>query len=298
MTGATQLSIIVVPLLGGDALERCLTSLERLGATCVVVLTPEQAAVRKPRNACHVELQHRGTVPQRRAFGIAHTTSDWVVLLEDTCEVSSQWLHTCRALAERSDIDVVGGPVVLATDLPPRAMALGAMEYGEFSPEGVARLALGRRPDGMAILPRLAGLNLLYRRGAIARPEWPRGLVEMDVNREIVARGGQLLLHDALVVTYARVDRVSADVQSRFSHGRIYGGGARQHISGPRRLLALLKCLLLPAVLTARAARGLPSGYPRGASALAWIAAFAAAWSAGELVGFMLGRGASLEAWR
>jgi hypothetical protein len=141
-------------------------------------------------------------------------------------------------------------------------------------------------------------LNLLYRRSALPPLRPDEGLIEVEVNAAIRARGGEIALHPALAVTYCAEDRASARLRSRYAHGRIYGGGQRATRSVAARIAAVAKCAALPLVLFARAARALPRAYPRRFSALGWMLAFSMAWAAGEAVGYALGRGASLAAWR
>jgi len=54
----------------------------------------------------------------------------------------------------------------------------------------------------------------------------------------------------------------------------------------------------LPLVLAARGVAGLPRQRRVDPRAWLWVIAFALAWSAGEAVGIVFGRGTSLRAWR
>jgi hypothetical protein len=289
-----SVSIVVVSLLGGETLERCLRALEKIDCPFMVVSDGPAPHTGPSASARITHLRTDVSVPRKRHLGVSATRSEWVALLEDTCEISGSWLAAVKEIARRSDLAAVGGPVVIDTALSPRTMALACMEYGEFAPECATEVAQARLQPAA----RIAGLNLLYRRDALPPLAPGEGLIETEVNAAIREKGGRIAVHPALRVTYCAEDHASATLCSRYVHGRIYGGGQRAQCSIPARVLAIAKCAALPLLLFARAAGALPPAYRRRFRAWGWTLAFALAWSAGEGVGLALGRGDSLEAWR
>ena len=290
MTGnsATRppLAIVIVSLIGAEAVARTLRSIRAIDAECVVVgSTPRSAPRSGPTGFIHADVP----VPLKRTAGIDATDSDWVALLEDTCDVGPGWQAAFNEIAGQTEFDVAGGPVTIAGDLPPPCMALACLEYAAYA----------AAPGQLTVAAdRIAGLNLLYRRSALPVMDAGTGLIESEVNARILHKGGKLALHPGLAVTYRAADHASARFNSRFSHGRIYGGGQRDRIDRIHRAIAIVKCVALPFVFYARAVRGIPADHRFPVRARLWILWLALAWSLGELCGVVAGRGASLATWR
>ena len=276
------LVIVIVSLIGAGAIARTLRSLHAIDVECVIVGSTPQAGTTR---FVHADVP----VPLKRMAGIDATDSDWVALLEDTCDVGPRWLAALHELAGQTEFDVAGGPVTIAGDLPPPCVALACLEYAAYA----------AAPGQLTVATdRLAGLNLMYRRSALPVIDPGTGLIESDINDLIRRKGGKLALHPGLAVTYRAADHASARFNSRFSHGRIYGGGQRDQMDRIRRAIAIVKCVALPFVFYARAVRGIPAEHRFPVRARLWILWLALAWSLGELCGVVAGRGASLATWR
>lgn len=287
------LAIVVIPLLGGEALIRTLRSIQSIGAPCFVIggQAPPPAPV---KGASPTFIASDLPVPQRRAIGVAVSATEWVALIEDTCDVGTGWVSACAEIAGADDVAAAGGPVTIEPSLPARCMALACLEYAAYAPAGEGR---GNAPHA-ASAQRIAGLALLYRRSALPRLDPGKGLIESEVNDAIRSRGGRLLMHPGLAVEYRGADADSATLGSRFSHGRIYGGGLHPRLGLLQRGIGALKCLVLPVVMYARAMPGLPAACRSRAATRFWILGLGIAWSAGELVGVLAGRGRSLARWK
>ena len=287
------LAFVVIPLLGGDALDRTLRSVQALGAPCFVIggLAPPAPS---GTGAAPIFIASDLPVPERRAIGVAVSGTEWVALIEDTCDLGAGWLSACAEIAGADDVAAAGGPVTIVPGLPPRCMALACMEYAAYAPTGQNR---GKALDAMTT-HRIAGLALLYRRSSLPALGSGKGLIESEVNEVIRSEGGRLLMHPGLAVEYRSADADSATLASRFSHGRIYGGGQRTRLGLLQRGLGALKCIALPAVMYVRAMRGLPAACRSRQATRVWILGLSVAWSAGELVGMLAGRGRSLARWK
>ena len=287
------LAIVVIPLLGGEALDRTLRSIQAIGAPCFVI--GGQAPPPVPgKGVAPTFIASDLPVPERRAIGVAVSATEWVALIEDTCDAGAGWMSACAEIAAADDVAAAGGPVTIVPSLPARCIALACLEYAAYAPTGRGR---GQVTQATSTL-RIAGLALLYRRSALPRFESGKGLIESEVNEAIRSDGGRLLMHPGLAVEYRSADADSATLGSRFSHGRIYGGGLHARLGLLQRGLGALKCLALPMVMYSRAMPGLPAACRSRPTARLWILALSVAWSAGELVGVLAGRGRSLARWK
>jgi hypothetical protein len=290
------LTVVVVVLAGGAALERCLAALRAMPADIVVVGRLDAAERSAAGDQIRV-IDSAEPVPRRRALALAQTTTPWIAFCEDTCEPGSGWFAAFETVRALPQADAWGGPITLRDDLPARCLALGALEYGEFAPQRWPRLAAGAGPSWRP-MTRLAGLNLLYRTEALAARIQPHGLVETEVHAALRASGRVIALHPGLAVRYSASDFAGARCGARLQHGRIYGGGLRTQLGALARVLALLKCVLLPAVLWSRGAAALPATRRTDWRVHGWLWLLALAWSAGEAAGIAFGRGRSLQAWQ
>lgn len=280
MTSAESLTIAIIPLAGGEALQRCLRATSRI-----------------PARHCLIGPDTAPTVPLRRKLAVEAATTPWIALIEDTCEPDDGWVDAFEEIASSPAGIAWGGPVKIANSLAPRALALACLEYGGYGRSATNRLAAEAGPGLGVPVPHVPGLNLLYRRDAIVGRMGPLGLVESELHEELGRTGEMPRLHPALSVTCTAADPRGTSLASRFAHGRLYGGGLAERRSPLQRTLGVLKCVLLPAVLASRAWRGMPREYGRPIAASLWIVAFATAWSGGELTGLVAGRGHSDRAW-
>lgn len=291
-----SLTIVVVTLVGGTALERCLRAVAKIPGRRLVVARPEHAARAATMWPQFDWRLSTGTVPERRTQAVAAAHSDWVALLEDTCEPAASW-QTAVGEIELGTSAAWSGPVQISRDLSPRFMALACTEYWEYTPENWPRLAIGPGPGTAREVTRIPGLNLLYRRTSLTHHDLGAGLVESELHPRLRQCGDTLSMHPGLAVTYFAADANNAALKARYAHGRIYGGGLAMRRSAMSRMAGVVKCLALPVVLSLRSLRGLPPGYRPGLATFGWIVAYCCAWSAGEFLGLVAGRGKSVLAW-
>lgn len=289
------LTFVVIPLVGGAALQGSITAAPRDATAIVVGRVPTSlAAFMQRRRGIVVDSDE--PVPRRRAIAAALAGSEWIAFSEDTCRLSPGWQASFEAVRGEARIDAWSGPIEIDPTLSARCVALAALEYGEFAPDRWQRLAIGPGTPWRP-MARLAGLNLVYRAFALPAPAPPHGLIETEIYARIAAAGHHLGLHPGMAVRYEVEDRDGATVAARLAHGRIYGGGLRVRMSLPARVLAGAKCALLPAVLATRGIAGLPRQRRIDLRAWLWVVAFAIAWSAGEALGIAFGRGTSMGKW-
>ncbi len=301
------LSVVVVCLYGRPVLERCLQALsDRVPSPAgeIVVVGPEARVADtvdklRPRypGIRWVAASDQTTVPQMRSLGIEAARGQSIALIEDDCVISeSWWAAAVRKSAE--DVGAMGGPIEPGDYRKPLDWAVFFCEYGRFS------------PPFSGIVPALPGNNVIYRRadllalladGGVPVGTEVAGFYEVFAHARLLAQGRKLLAEPELMVKNVNSWAVRHVTKVPFLHGRGFAAmrTAGGHV-GKRALLAGLSGLL-PWVIVVRLLRGvLQRGRctARFLIALPWIGLFAVSWSAGELVGYVLGPGNSLEEWR
>ena len=222
------------------------------------------------------------TVPERRLRALREAGADIVLMIEDTSVPDAAWLDGLERAFARDEVAMAWGPVAVDPAMPARFRALGRLEYGRFD---------GRRRETTAPGNALA-LRCTAALAALAPGE---GIIEHELARAFQADGLKVVMERALGSVYACPDHHGARLATRFGHGRFFGSGrAGSRIGGALRAAAATP------VLSARALRAAIAAGPARwwLPELPWIVIMAAAWSAGELTGQMLGPGKSAGSWR
>ena len=298
--------IVVVALVGGDALAACLDSVGRWQDRCVVVLgeNMEEAAVWQARFPVPRFVEGKGlSVPMRRERGIAAVRGRLVAMLEDTSLPVPGWLEAVGEAFADDRVAAAAGPVRIDPLLGGRYRALACNEYGKFHPGSFPRLALAAAAaNGTQPVSRLPGNNIAYRREPLQSilNGSDHGLVEGEVNASLVEHGFTLALQPRMGVVYAAADRYGAQLTTRLRHGRLYAGSRAASLGLPTRLIWSLAALsVLPAVLCARSLSSMTRAVPPAAwpATAFWICAMECAWALGESIGYLAGAGRSIEAW-
>jgi hypothetical protein len=140
--------------------------------------------------------------------------------------------------------------------------------------------------------PQLSGANLSYKRDALdgSRDLMDAGQWEAALHERWRAQGRALMLSDAAVVFHNGMTRADA-VRMRFHYGRSYAADRFGGRRGTAILYAVLGPVLLPLLLLRAARHAVRAGVMgRFAAALPWLIVLNAAWSAGEVAGYLLGR--------
>lgn len=271
-----ELTVVIISIAGGAALDACRATLQAQGATVEVLGAAADGA---PGGA-------KLPVPLQRLQALRQAKTPYVALIEDTAAPAPDW---CRKALDalRAGASAVGGAVTISHLLPARFQALGLCEYGRFTPDA--------RGDSL-----LSGLALAVERAAcLPMAECsPLGFVEADVCRELRQSGRAVAYIPDLVVSYAHPHPQGAQLRTRRHHGRLYGATRVAGRPLGVRIGRAMTALAVPAVLTARAL--LPGKHrpSPSASVAFWVAAMQTAWAWGELVGYVTGTpGKGLENW-
>lgn len=286
----SDLTVVLISLVGGDALARLERTIDALGVSYIVVdrfgvcvdangLLPSSGA-------------GRVAVPVRRRVGAEAAGTPFVAFLEDTVVPTETWLDEIMSAFASAEVAAVGGPVLIAESLPPRCRALGLTEYGKFQ-------AMFGGEDGSVTT--LAGANFAFRTSLLlaAMPEPNDALVDDEVFAHLTRQGYKLVFAPSMAVQYAEPHVEGARLLTRFNHGQIYASRACHQRGALVRAAFVLRSFALPIVLTARHLRQAPTDFRISLSLIGWVTAFNLWWSAGELVGAAWGgtRG-SLDRWQ
>jgi glycosyltransferase involved in cell wall biosynthesis len=283
-------SVVVAAHNAGRSLGRCLDALARQGLEDAEVIvasssTDDSDAIVRERFPFvrHLRFEEPLTVPELRGRAIAAARGAIIAVLDPYSVVDDGWLAALRRAHEERPESAIGGPVDLA-DAGRRGLlewALYINEYGMFLPP--------MRSGPVDILP---GANVSYKRAALFDGERPRHAAfwKTLANQE----AGALWLAAGAVVALDKPIPFGDFLRTRYHHGRCFAG-MRGGTLG-ERILRAFTAPLLPAVFLWRWGRAyLGRGRHRGKLFLTLplqVLLFAV-WSWGELVGYVLGTGAS-----
>jgi len=292
-----ELTAVIIPLVGGQALVECIDAVRRQGVRAIVVGddAPEIDGVTNISGG-------RQTIPQRRQAGVRTADTEIVALLEDTTIPGPSWGAAIRAGFSDPHIGAIGGPVAIADDLTTQCMALGYCEYGRFQPNCFADLSDGTRTaGGLVAVQSLPGNNFAFRRAELCTvlDSLDAGLIDGEVFDGLTRSGRMLAYHPDMTARYVQPHPQGASLATRFQHGRHFGGRRPAGRSAMARWGFVLAMPALPLVLTWRTLKQLPNDRRSRLPLLGWILVMHCAWAAGEAVGYLAGAGChSLRRWR
>lgn len=270
---AEDLTVIVVALLGGDALE---ASIEAVRAQCPNLLIVARDGTITDGAGKRIGATEHCNIPFKRKRAVELAATSFVALIEDTMIPRPGWAGAALAALERPAAVACGGPVAISTQLPASSRALALSEYGAFNP--------GRPADTMPALP---GCNFAFRRDVLLEAMADAGLVDQIVFERLQGLGGQLVWGPEMAVEFCHANDDGARLSTRFLHGRIYASSGDRRVS--HRVLTATKALLLPPVLTVRSLRQAAHAGPVSVQTLGWLMLQHTAWAAGELAGAVFG---------
>jgi hypothetical protein len=291
-TGERSLvSVVIVPYASVDAMRRCLDALadQRDSAPLEIVIPVDDETVSWQSVASHpvkprlVRAPGRAGPAARRAHGVRESRGSLVAITEDHCIPDPGWVAEVRR-AHDAPHAAVGGPVDKQEPDGTVAWALYLCDYGRY---------MSPVAEGPAAY--LTDCNVSYKRAALdaIADSWKAEFHETTVHWALAARGESLWLSPAMRVQQSRTRGLGSAMRERYVHGRIYAGTRVQDAPLARRAALAIMAPALPAVIAQRAVRhGARGGRAlRAALALPAIVATGTAWSLGELVGSVTGRG-------
>jgi glycosyltransferase involved in cell wall biosynthesis len=239
-----------------------------------------------------LRLPPRTPLPELRAAALDVAAGSHVVVIEDHCIASADWLRAIASAFEEAPAGTVaiGGCVENGVRDSALDHATFLCEYSAFTP-----------PVAEGPTASLPGMNIAYERRALAavdRALFREGFWETTVHPVLVAAGGAFRSTGRIRLVHSKKFRARFFVRQRYVYSRHYA--ARRFQAGRRgaRALAFALTPLLPALLLARiTANARAAGRVRSEllPALPWLALFAIVWAWGEMVGYAAGPGDSLS---
>jgi len=292
--GVPTLSVIVASVNGWEVLEPTLRALdaqpERPRMEIIVVETvggATRARLQAHQPTVTVIEAERLPIPKLRHLGVCQARGEIVAILEDHGTVSSTWAATLLK-AHEGPWAAVGG----AVENGKRGLVNWAVFFCEYT------TYMKPVPEGEAT--DLPGNNIAYKRPHLMRHAkvLEQGKWESWINDNLRADGIPLASTNAAVVHHIKPFRFGYFVVQRFHFARSYAGMRRVDQSIMTRLIYGAGSLALPALLMARVTKNVLAkkrnlGWFVLASPL--IACFLTVGAVGEMVGYLLGPGSSLD---
>lgn len=293
MARSADLSVVIVSLVGGEALARCIERLPLTEVDVVVVLkdaTVDAALWTRRYPRVRFLAGRDEPVPVRRRRGIEAAASPLVGIIEDTSWPERGWCDAAVAAFADRKVVAASGPVQMAAFLSDKCRALAWIEFGSFARDNRARIASEQVP-GNAMAFRRA--ELLTALAADA------GLYEDAVCWRLRDRGGTIADVAGMAVTYSACSAEAASLTARFHHGRVSGAAQPAKTFGAR-MRAAGRALASAFSRTTRDIRRVSRADRASVSLLLilWLALMEAAWSAGAARGAIAGGGDKAKALR
>lgn len=278
----TPMSIVVADL-GGcpqDA-DACAAAIERelqfsdeviwAGAGAPPARLPSTRCASSPRSA-------RGEL---YAVGLRAARHPHVAFTDSRTVLAAGWRRVAgHALGDHV---VVGGPVLPGEARTLRSWAGFFVEYGPHA-----------APPYSSWIGDVAANNVAYQRHALVDVVPPgASFWKTQVHERLRARGIEPVVVDAMAVTSIKRYRWKDLTTSRMAHGRLFGAQRAAAMPATGRVIAALRCGVLPPVAYARLARGVATdGRLRGRFLLSTplLAVALVAWSIGEAFGYATAR--------
>ena len=294
LTTTPILSVVIASVNGWSVLGPTLEALdaqpERDRMEVIVVeavggATRDRLRAHRPRVVV-IEAE-RQPIPKLRHLGVRRARGDLVAILEDHGQVAPDW---AASIVEAHDgpWGAVGGPVENGKD----GLVNWAVYFCEYTPY-MAPLAEGDTDD-------LPGNNVAYKRPHLMRHAHllDEGKWESWINDRLRADGVPLRSTNSVVVHHIKTFRLAYFLNQRFHFARSYAGMRRVDQSPLQRLVYGIGSLALPGLLMARVTRTVLQKrrhLGRFLVAAPLVALFLTVGAVGEIVGYLIGPGASLD---
>ncbi len=291
-----EISVIIASVNGWDMLGPTLASLDALAERdrMEIVVVEAVGGDTRARLLAHeprvevVEFSERLPIPRLRFLGTRKARGKIVAIIEDHAEVDPAW---CRSLLEAHadpELGAVGGAVENGRD----GLVNWAVFFCEYTPY-MRPVAEGPSHD-------LPGNNIAYKRPHLMRHAevLDDGKWESWINDRLRSDGVPLASTNRAVVRHIKPFRLGYFLTQRFHFARSYAGMRRADQSWPIRLVYGAGSLALPALLLARVTRTALSKRRHLARFLLCfplVGLFLGVGAIGEMVGYLVGAGSSLE---
>jgi glycosyltransferase involved in cell wall biosynthesis len=290
------LSVVIASVNGAEYLDACLAALSRqhglVGAEVIVAdCCGRSTADLVTRKYPHVRLysfDERPTIPQLRAFGIARSSGDLVVMTEDHCVPAEDWYERIVAAHAQQPYLAIGGAIENAATERLVDWAAFLCEYSAFV-----------RPLARGVVHDIPGPNVAYKRAALGQIQdlLDAGRWENFLHARLEERGFELYRDPSVVVFHRKFFALGEFLSQRYHYGRGFAGMRVQAASIWRKAAFVVGSPILPPVIMWRIGSRL---FGRRRHRFVFVRAFpllvlfTLSWALGELVGYVAGPGDSL----
>lgn len=300
-SAAPALSAVIASVNGWGLLNQTLDALDRLPERSrmeVIVVSadpdPNRESVRqglamRSMPVRVVQAERRESIPRLRSLGASAARGDLIAILEDHVCVEAGWAESMIESHRRNpSAAAVAGPVENGQN----AWLNWAVYFCEYS------AYMSPVPEGFA--DDLPGNNISYKRSALLRHlrVLDEGKWESWINRELQDEGYRLVSTNRAAVRHIKPFRLGYFLKQRLLFSRSYAGMRRADQTWSKRLIYAAGSAILPALLTLRTALAVFAKRRHRARFLAClpaVALFMTVGAVGEMMGYLLGAGDSLE---
>jgi hypothetical protein len=300
-SGGPALSVSVIMFTSRPALVRCLDALDRQQNTpdfeilvaCDDALTDVGALRQRFPRVTFLPLGGTRTPAELRSVAATKTSGRIVAFLEDHCIPDVDWCARVIAAHEQSHA-AIGGAV--EKGFAPGRSTDGALNWAVYLTD-YSRY-MNPMPEGPAHA--LTDCNVTYKRAVLEKmPEaWAGEFHENVVHEHLCAAGHTLWFDPRIVVREYRPLSVPDVVRDRYAFGRLFASTRVADATWVRRLVLAAASLLMPPVLSLRAARNLSARGRHREQIVRCLPALlfvTAVWMFGEMVGYLTGSPGSLR---
>jgi len=292
--GVPDLSVVIASVNGWEVLEPTLRALDaqperRYMQVIVVEATGDEVRQRLRSHMPAVEIveAERQPIPKLRHLGVSQTRGRLVAILEDHGQVAEHWAASILK-AHEGPWAAVGG----AVENGKQGLINWAVYFCEYTPY------MKPVPEGEAF--DLPGNNIAYKRPHLMRHAHvlADGKWESWINDRLRADGVPIASTNSVVVHHIKTFQLGYFLVQRFHFARSYAGMRRGDQSLLKRLIYGFGSLALPALLMARVTRtvlGKRRHWGRFLLVSPLVALFLSVGAFGEMIGYLVGPGSSLE---
>lgn len=249
--------------------------------TNVAELAGERKAVRL------IPSDESGDPATMAARCLREATGDIVLLTEDHCRPSPDWVKRLYDAHQTGDGEApaIGGSIEIEFDASAASWAFCYVDFFRYAKP----LPAGRAEH-------VSVCNVAYKRAALdaVAEQWRDKLHETALHSALVERFGPLIMCPEAEVTMLRRVRFGDAIRERYSFGRWFARKRIENATAAARIKWLLLSPLLPMVLMLRMTRtAMTRPRLRGPFIQSFVAIkmLACAWSWGEWIGYLTGKG-------
>jgi predicted dehydrogenase len=290
--GASALSVVVVPLVGKEALSGCLQAIQdqkeapdyevvvpyddRLGD--ISSLQEEYPFVKFMR------LIGVNTFAELRAVGMQSTKGAVIAITEDHCKPYPDWCEKIWKLHNDFPYAAIGG--VVEKGIPDTAL-----DWSFYFADYLRYM----KPVTDGPVHALTDLNVSYKRSALesVANRWVDEFHENIVHGALEGMGQTLWLTQDMVVLQQRKLRLGSALWDRYAFGRLFAATRVEHASLLRRMIFIASSVLIPFLQVWRVFNLIRlKGRWKGEflRALPYLLLISSVWAWGEFLGYLTGR--------